>query len=199
MPRRGSQTDVANVNPQYMDWLVGRLSHWFGGNGFSIEVVDTPGMDDLTEAKTYLPLRREIQNAGIQVPRGGHAEALTVATYLTINNRPLPQSLAAYLIDALERGPGKASGTKRGRPSLKNHPRDLAIFMTVEQVCRDLNLKPTRSRESRAPSGCSVVSEALLCTGYKPLSQPASVERAYQKGKKSFLDALAQQALAQRS
>lgn len=108
--------------------------------------------------------------------RAGNVEADALLREIARAKLPsLPPNLAAY-VDWLLTNPKLPQ--RRGRPR-KFYDRDVHLYFTVQKVCHQFKLKPTRNPSTSRPSGTSVVAAALKALGVR-LSEK-DIARAWAK------------------
>jgi hypothetical protein len=74
---------------------------------------------------------------------------------------PVPDFLADYVVETLSKGwPENRRGHPRG-----SIPRARLIEGAVDRVCQAFDVPRTRNAATEAPSGCSIVAEALASLG----------------------------------
>ncbi len=103
----------------------------------------------------------------IEAARAGHQDAGLAlrelgAEMLDRGDMP-PAALRAYLQEALVRPPVSYPA---GRNVADTWLRDVAIAVLVIMAVERWNLKPTRNRASKRPSGCSVIAAGLSRRGH---------------------------------
>jgi hypothetical protein len=142
---------------------------WFRNNrinlfGVDVSVLDQDGAHQLARHSLKIKAMRSVAGMMdvVSYARAGWDLADEALRELILefenSHTQKPDYLTAYAMDVIR--DGSAPGI-RGPQKADNFLRDLAICVVVSKTCERFGLKPTRSRYSRKPSGCSIVAQAL--------------------------------------
>jgi hypothetical protein len=103
-----------------------------------------------------IPPEQLIRAAGEGVPEA-HEALCQLALKLTQEGKPLPWQLQRYIVSVAA---ASRLSKPRGGDKGANRIRDIYILATLRHLERK-GIKPTRNEATDAPSGCSIVAEAL--------------------------------------
>jgi hypothetical protein len=106
--------------------------------------------------------------------QAAHDALLDISRNLTSQRKPLPLPLQEYLANE-----AASFRRKKGAPALSDWERNLFIAGTVILLCERYGLKPTRNRETKTESACSIVASVL--GRFRINKREAAVEKIWKK------------------